>query len=148
MSKLFVKLSVTATIGGLLCVSPGFAQNTAPAAQMTQAPEVEIMHDDTAILRWKTTAPAGPSSEQFAIARCGESPDSLGPEWKSHIRVNKTHSETMWRVRIENLKPQTTYYCKVTSRDANGNNTGPESDLCQFTMPGPGERVVHYGQPQ
>ena len=106
------------------------------------------MRDDLAILRWTTTAPAGLASEQFAVARCGESPDSMDQEWKSHIRVNRSHSETMWRVRIENLKPLTTYYCKVTSRAANGNTTGPESDLYQFTTPAEGGRIVKYGQPQ
>ncbi|MBV8521843.1 MAG: fibronectin type III domain-containing protein [Acetobacteraceae bacterium] len=151
MNKLLVKLQMAAMAGGVLCASSTLAQDNSASnpqnVQMTQPVDVEIVRDDMCILRWATSAPAGPASDQFAIARCGERPDSMDQEWKSHIHVNKGHSETRWRVRIQNLKPQTTYYCKVTSRDGNGNNTGPESDLYQFTTMEEGGRYVKYGQP-
>ena len=50
----------------------------------------------------------------------------------------------MFRVRMPGLKPQTTYYYKVTSTESNGKSDGVESPVNQFTTPGPGERIVDY----
>jgi hypothetical protein len=42
------------------------------------------------------------------------------------------------------LKPQTTYYYKVTSTESNGKSDGVESPVNQFTTPSPGERIVAF----
>jgi hypothetical protein len=42
------------------------------------------------------------------------------------------------------LKPQTTYYYKVTSTESNGKSDGVESPVNQFTTAGPGEQIVAY----
>ena len=156
MNKLLLKLSITATAGGLLCASPTLAQTAAtanapapknPNVTIKQAPSLEMALDDMAILRWTTGNPGG-SPEQFAVADCGTDPGALNQEVKSHIRLNRNHEDTMWRVRITGLKPNTTYYCTVTSREANGTSSGPTSDVYSFTTPGPGERIVKFPQPR
>jgi hypothetical protein len=45
-------------------------------------------------------------------------------------------------VRIEGLKPRTTYYYTVTSEESNGTSDGVKSTVSKFTTPGPGERIV------
>jgi hypothetical protein len=50
----------------------------------------------------------------------------------------------MFRVRVEGLKPRTTYYYKVTSVESSGKSDGVESPVSQFTTPGPGERIVNF----
>jgi phosphodiesterase/alkaline phosphatase D-like protein len=47
-------------------------------------------------------------------------------------------------VRIEGLKPRTTYYYRVTSEDSNGKSEGVKSAVNKFTTPAPGERIVVY----
>jgi phosphodiesterase/alkaline phosphatase D-like protein len=54
----------------------------------------------------------------------------------------------MFRVRLEGLQPQTTYYYKVTSVDAAGENDGVESGVSHFTTPSPGEVINNYPQPK
>jgi hypothetical protein len=67
---------------------------------------------------------------------------------KGHIRLNRTHPETIFRVRLLDLKPRTTYYYKVTSVDANGESDGVESPVSKFTTPAPGHVINNYPQPK
>jgi len=63
---------------------------------------------------------------------------------KSQIRLNRGHPETIFRVRMAGLKPQTTYYYKVTSTESNGKSDGVASPVNQFNTPAPGEQIVAY----
>jgi phosphodiesterase/alkaline phosphatase D-like protein len=45
-------------------------------------------------------------------------------------------------VRIEGLRPRTTYYYRVTSQESNGKSDGVKSTVKKFTTPSPGERIV------
>jgi hypothetical protein len=63
---------------------------------------------------------------------------------KSHIRLNRAHPETIFRVRIHGLKPRTTYYYWVTSIEGNGKNDGVKSTVNHFTTPAPGQRIAAY----
>jgi hypothetical protein len=63
---------------------------------------------------------------------------------KSPIQLNRAHPETTFRVRMPGLKPQTTYYYKVTSTESNEKSNGVESPVTQFSTPGPGERIVAF----
>lgn len=151
MNKLLVKLSMTASVG-LLCVSPTFAQMLPPAQKthsvaIIQQPNLEAAHDDTAIVRWTTTNPGG-SDDHFGVVQYGTDPNVLTQTAESHIRVNRGHSDTMFRVRIDDLQPRTTYYYKVSSMEANGTSDGVASEVNQFTMPPPGDRIINYPQPK
>jgi hypothetical protein len=151
VNKLLVKLSMTATVGGLLCASPTLAQMS-PAAKnasvtITSQPTLEIAYDDICIIRWTITNPGG-SDDHFGVVNYGTSPDSLDQKAKSHIRLNRGHAEAMFRVRMAGLKPGTTYYFKVTSTEANDTSDGAESDVGQFTTPAPGQRIERFPQPR
>ena len=51
---------------------------------------------------------------------------------KNHIRLNQSHPETIFRVRMDGLKPSTTYYYKVTSMGYDGVSDGVESSVQQI----------------
>jgi hypothetical protein len=60
---------------------------------------------------------------------------------KSPIRLNPDHAWTVFRVRLDNLKPGTTYYYTVGSEEANGTDDGVKSAVKQFTTPGGSQRA-------
>jgi hypothetical protein len=65
----------------------------------------------------------------------GADPKNLSQTAKSHIRLNPTHSYTVFRVRIEELRPKTTYYYTVDSMEPNGRSDGVTSPVNKFTTP-------------
>jgi phosphodiesterase/alkaline phosphatase D-like protein len=78
------------------------------------------------IIRWTTSHPGG-SDEHVGVVQYGTDPKNLNETAKSHIRLNRGHSYTVFRVRLNGLKPKTTYYYKVTSIESNGKRDGEES---------------------
>ena len=152
MNRLLVKLAVSAVAGSLLFSNPIVAQILPPQKQaehveVTKGPELELAHDDTAIVRWTSSNPRG-DDEHYGVVHYGTDPEDLNQTAKGHIRLNRAHPETIFRVRMEDLKPQTTYYYKVTSEGGDGESDGVESPVNKFTTPAPGERIVIYGQPK
>jgi phosphodiesterase/alkaline phosphatase D-like protein len=148
MNRLLVKLTIAAAVGSLLSSSRTAAQELPPQkkaehVEITQGPALELAHDDSAIVRWTTTNPRG-DDEHFGIVRYGTDPVLLSQKAKGHVRLNRAHPETTFRVLMEGLKPQTTYYYKVTSIDAAGDSDGVESPVNHFTTPAPGQRFVAY----
>jgi hypothetical protein len=82
------------------------------------------------------------------MARVLRARETVNHTAKSHIRLNRTHAETIFRVRVDGLKPHSTYYYWVTSMGANGEADGVQTPVSQFTMPAPGEQFVAYPQPK
>ena len=151
MNRLLVKLAITAAAGSLLCSSPIGAQNPPPQekaehVEITKAPALEIAHDDLAIVRWTSTNPGG-DDDHFAVIHYGTDPKNLNQTAKSHIRLNRGHAETIFRVRMLDLKPDTTYYYKVTSMGAGGQSDGVESSVNHFTTAAPGQVTSALPQP-
>jgi len=152
MNKLLVKLAIIAAAGSLLCPNPIGAQNPPPAPKaahigITKAPALEIAHDDLAIIRWTTTNPGG-DDDHYAVAHYGTDPEDLSQTAKNHIRLNRGHPETIFRVRIQGLKPDTTYYYKVTSMGYDGVSDGVESPVNHFTTPAPGQVTSAHPLPE
>jgi len=142
----FAKLAIAALVGGVLSSSPAVAQILPPATKaehvkIIKGPALEIALDNLAIVRWTTTNPGG-DDEHFAVAHYGTNPSDLSQTAKSHIRLNRNHPETIFRVRILGLKPQTTYYYWVTSMGGGGKSDGVKSAVSRFTTPGAGQRIV------
>jgi hypothetical protein len=52
---------------------------------------------------------------------------------KFHSRRNGGHAYTVFRVRMDALKPRTTYYYKVDSMGDNGDPDGVQSPVRRFT---------------
>ena len=80
----------------------------------------------------------------FRVVHYGTGPEDLSQTAKNHIRLNRAHPDTIFRVRLQGLQPQTTYYYKVTSRAALVQSDGVESPVNHFTTPAPGEVINNY----
>jgi hypothetical protein len=153
MNRLLLKLALTAMVASLLFSSPTVAQMHYPTAKIlppakkaanvriTKGPALEFAGDDMAIVRWTTNNPGG-SDEHFGVVHYGTDPKYMTDTAKSHIRLNRGHPETIFRVRMPGLKPQMTYYYWVSSIESNGKSDGEKSAINQFTMPAPGKRIV------
>jgi hypothetical protein len=152
MNKLLVKLAIIAAAANLLFSNPTVAQILPPQkraehVEITKAPELESANSWMAIVRWTTTNPRG-DDEHYGVVHYGTDPQDLSQTGRGHIRINRAHPETIFRVRLVDLKPQTTYYYKVTSVEASGENDGVESGVSHFTTPAPGEVINNFPQPK
>ena len=140
MNRLLLRLALVVAVGGLLRATPAATQassTTAKAArvQITQGPEIERADPDFAIIRWTSNNPGG-SPEHYGIVHYGTDPKKLTQTAKSPIRLNPGHSHAVFRVRMDGLKPRTTYYYTVESIEGNGKSDGAKSSVKHFTTPG------------
>jgi hypothetical protein len=62
----------------------------------------------------------------------GTDPRELSQTARSPIRLNPGHSFAVFRVRMDGLKPGTTYYYAVGSMEANGNEDGVKGSVKYF----------------
>jgi Purple acid Phosphatase, N-terminal domain len=137
--KLLMKTVLIIMVVTVLFSTCGAAQLTpsaprAASVRIVQGPEMERTDPDFAIIRWTSNNPGG-SPEHFAVVHYGIDPTRLDQTAKSHIRLNPQHPETVFRVRMENLKPQTTYFYKVDSMEGSGRSDGVKSPVKKFTTP-------------
>lgn len=120
--------------------SPYVAKDIPPPAKrtatvkITEGPALELFRNNEAIIRWTSTNPGG-TDEHFGIVHYGTDPDHLTERAKSHIRLNQNHPYTVFRVRVEGLKPGTTYYYTVDSMQAAGESDGVKSSVKHFKLP-------------
>jgi len=140
MNGLLLKPAMVATVGSLLHPTPAASQvspttNKATHVRITQGPEVERADPDFAIIRWTSNNPGG-SPEHYGVVHYGTDPTKLNQTAKSPIRLNAGHSYTVFRVRMDGLKPRTTYYYTVDSTEANGKGDGVKSAVKHFATPG------------
>ena len=138
-------LPAIATIGGMLFANAIQAQANpqttiaAPAGihrtvHIIQQPSLESVNNNLAIITWTSDNPGG-TEEHFGIVHYGTDPKHLTETAKSHIRLNPNHSYTIFRVRVDGLKPQTTYYYTVDSEQGTGQSDGVKSTVAHFTNP-------------
>jgi phosphodiesterase/alkaline phosphatase D-like protein len=86
--------------------------------------------------------------DHWAVAHLGTDPNDLSQTAKNHIRLNQAHPETIFRVRLQGLKPNTTYYYKVTSMGYDGRSDRVESVVSQFTTAAPGQVTSAHPPPE
>ena len=139
MNRRLLKLAMVVTVGNLLHSIPAATQvspttDKTARVRITQGPEIERADTDFAIIRWTSNNPGG-SPEHYGIVHYGTDPTKLNHTAKSPIRLNPGHSYTVFRVRIDGLKPRTTYYYAVDSTEANGKGDGVKSAVKHFTTP-------------
>jgi hypothetical protein len=134
-----------ATIGGMLFASTIHAQANPqttidPPARIhrpvhiIEQPSLESVRNNLAIITWTSDNPGG-TEEHFGVVHYGTDPKHLTETAKSHIRLNPSHTYTVFRVRVDGLKPQTTYYYTVDSEQANGKSDGVKITVAHFTNP-------------
>jgi Purple acid Phosphatase, N-terminal domain len=131
-ARLAIAINVMAM--GLSLVQPRLAcarQGSSPG-QVSASPMVESVSDTLAFIRWTTSNPGG-TILHYAIVRYGKDPNHLDLRAESPNRINPSHSEMVFRVRMNDLEPGTTYYFKVSSEQANGISDPATSAVNQFT---------------
>jgi phosphodiesterase/alkaline phosphatase D-like protein len=140
MNRLLLILTVAVT-GSSLFWPPTTAQIPSPApakpakhVQIMEGPALESAREDSAIIRWTSKNPGG-SDEHFGVVHYGTDPKNLSEAAKSHIRLNPSHSYTVFRVRVDGLRPKTTYYYTVDSVDARGASDGVIVGIKTFMTP-------------
>jgi Purple acid Phosphatase, N-terminal domain len=136
MNGLLRKLPMIVILGCLLYSTQALTQvspttEKAAKARITQGPEIE-RNDFVVIIRWTSNNPGG-SPEHFGVVHYGVSPQDLSQTAKSPIRLNPGHASTVFRVRMDDLKPRTTYYYTVGAMESNGKDDGLKSEVKQFT---------------
>ena len=135
---------ITAIAGAVL--SPSIHARPAHEKQLTSSrgagqrvhiikgPALESVKDNVAIIRWTSNNPGG-TEEHFGVVHYGTDPERLSQTAQSHIRLNPNHPYTVFRVRVDGVAPQTTYYYKVDSLQGNGKSDGVKSALSRFKTP-------------
>ena len=130
-----VGLLAISILGGSL--SAAQESRTTPKAalvRITQGPKIELAKEHLTIIKWTTNNPGG-SPVHYGIVHYGTDPNSLIETAKSPIRLNPDHTLTVFRVRLDDLKPRTTYYYTVDSMEATGKCDGVKSSVNHFTTP-------------
>ena len=130
MNRVHLTLSIMVLSGSLLAQESPTTPKAA-RVQIIQGPEIALASWFTAI-RWTTNNPGG-SPVHYGIVHYGTDPKDLSQTAKNPIRLNPYHSETVFRVLLNNLKPRTTYYYTVDSMESNGQSDGVASPVQNFT---------------
>jgi len=91
--------------GGLLLSNPISAQfvpsaKKAAHVRILKGPELESATENLTIIRWTSDNPGGSPEHFGSCALRARIPKNLSETAKSHIRLNPTHSYTVFRVRV------------------------------------------------
>ena len=138
MKRVLLGLATAVFAGSLFFANPISAQLIAPAkskagyVQITQGPSLELARNNWAIISWTSNNPGG-SDDHWGVVHFGTDPQNLSQMAKSHIRLNQSHPDTVFRVRVLGLNPGTTYYYTVDSMEATGQSDGVKSPVESFT---------------
>jgi hypothetical protein len=100
--------------------------------RITRGPELESATSNSAIISWTTNNPGG-ADEHFGVVKYGSDQKDLSETAKSHIRLNQNHSYTVFRVRLDGLRPRTTYYYTVDSMGGDGRDDSVRSPVKNFS---------------
>jgi phosphodiesterase/alkaline phosphatase D-like protein len=122
------------TVMASLLVRPhsAYAYQNLGAAYASANPAIESVSDTLAFITWTTPNPGG-TVLHYAIVRYGKDQNHLEFTAKSPTRINPSHSEMIFRVRMDGLQPGTTYYYKVSSEQATGISDPATSGVNQLT---------------
>jgi hypothetical protein len=117
-----------------LCAQVSPTTPEAPRMRIIEGPKIELAKENLTIISWTTDNPGG-SPVHYGVVHYGTDPHNLIETAKSPIRLNPDHPSTVFRVRLDDLKPQTTYYYTVDSTQANGKRDRVKSSVNHFTTP-------------
>jgi hypothetical protein len=136
MKNLLVAMAVTAVTvwSGSLFAQESPTTPKAARVRITEGPKIELAAQHLTIISWTTNNPGG-SPVHYGVVHYGTDRKGLSETAKSPIRLNPDHPSTVFRVRMSNLKPRTTYYYTVASTEANGTNDGVSSAVKTFKTP-------------
>jgi hypothetical protein len=95
----------------------------AERVRVTEGPTIESAKRNFIIIKWTSNNPGG-TDEHFGVVHYGTDPGHLSQTAQSPVRLNQNHASTVFRVRVDGLKSQTTYYYAVDSMQGNGKSDG------------------------
>lgn len=127
-------IAISAMAMGQSFVQTASAGDSSNSGKVTASPTVESVSDTLAFISWSTQNPGG-TTLHYAVVRYGKDPNNLDLTAESPTRINPSHGEMVFRVRMHHLQPGTTYYYKVHSEQANGTSDPAMSGVNQFTTP-------------
>src|ERR1700745_2367673 len=131
MKKVLLTLSILVLSGTVLAQeSP-----TTPRAEHVQiilGPEIPLVGGYLTVIRWTVNNPGG-LPVHYGVVHYGTDPKVLNQTAKNPIRLNPTHSSTVFRVNLYELPPKTTFYYTVESMDSSGKSDGVKSPVKAFT---------------
>lgn len=132
-SRLHLAIAISAVVLGLLFSQPlACTQESSSPSKVDISPVVESVFDTLTFIRWTSQNPGG-TILHYAVVHYGKDPNHLDLKAESPTRINLAHREMVFRVRMDNLQPGTTYYYKVSSRQADGILDPETSAVSQFT---------------
>jgi hypothetical protein len=143
VARILPSLTIMTLGGTLLCSSSIALQPDAkilpPAKEaervrVTEGPAIESAKRNFIIIKWTSNNPGG-TDEHFGVVHYGTDPGHLMQTAQSPVRLNQNHASTVFRVRVDGLKSQTTYYYAVDSMQGNGKSDGVKSAVNHFTSP-------------
>ena len=112
----------------------GPATSQVARLRIIHGPVIELSTEHLTVIRWTTENPGG-SPVHYGVVHYGTNLRDLSQTAESPIRLNPDHSSTEFRVRMDGLKPATTYYYTVDSIGASGKDDGIKSGVRRFTSP-------------
>jgi len=133
MNKVLLTLSIMVLSSSLLAQESPTTPKAAHV-QISQGPEIALASGYLTVIRWTVNNPGG-SPVHYGVVHYGTDPKDLKQTAKNPIRLNPTHSETVFRVGLYDLPSKTTFYYKVESVDSTGKSDGVTSPVNSFTTP-------------
>jgi phosphodiesterase/alkaline phosphatase D-like protein len=136
VKKILLTLSIM-VLGGRVLSGSLLAQESpitprAARVQISAGPEVPLVGGYLTVIRWTVNNPGG-LPVHYGVVHYGTDPKNLNLTAKNPIRLNPTHSSTVFRVNLYDLPPNTTYYYTVESMDSRGRSDGVTSPIKTFT---------------
>ena len=134
IERALLKIAIVVIAIGLMfgAIRPAHASESSASTQVD--PTIESASDTLAFIRWATPNPGG-TILHYAVVQYGTDPHHLNLTAKSPTRINPAHSDMIFRVRVNDLKPGTTYYYRVYSQQATGAADPATSAVRKFTTP-------------
>src|ERR1700756_2308352 len=131
MNKVLLALWITILSGSLLAQESPITPRAA-RVDISEGPEVPLVGGYLTVIRWTVNNPGG-LPVHYGVVHYGRDPKTLSQTAKNPIRLNPSHSSTVFRVNLSDLPPKTTFYYTVESMDSSGKSDGVSSPLKTFT---------------
>lgn len=110
---------------------PAAGQRSRPV-QLVGRPALDSATPDSAVIRWTDTTGGG-TDRHYGIVRYGLAPGHLDRTARSPNRARKNATTMTYRVWLDGLAPDTTYYYTVDAAQADGVAIGLHSPVSTFT---------------
>src|SRR5438445_13099672 len=131
MKKMLLTLSILVFSGNVLAQESPTTPRAAHV-QITQGPEIALTGGYLTVIRWTVNNPGG-FPVHYGVVHYGTDPKNLSQTAKNPLRLNPSHSSTVFRDNLYALRAKTTFYYKVETVDSNGKSDGVVSPVKKFT---------------